>query len=467
MKQLLTTLLWGCLSVAYGQICTGSLSVTVAGSATGEPLVAAAETRGLLCATDPSGQAILTTTGGNGAYQYDWQGSAPDSAANYQLPAGNYSVLVSDSLKCNRRVDFMIDRVNPVLADYGLATQDACGDCYLEDGGYTYFYSDTAYLAEILDLPDNRALGNTTVCTFFDNPTQYCNGAPQLNRWWTIEAGDFRGRLRLFVARAELDVLATDGGFAGADELLATDGLCLLKYSGGMADCTNYNSAELFEQASGALAVYPVNLSREIYAVEVEVTGFASFYLQSCGVPVAASSLALTGEKQPARIDLQYTSSEDPTTVDFVVERGQIANQLVDWTAQAGTLSYSGVYTCTDEQPHEGWNYYRVRRTSHSGLVSYSNVVAFEFYPQLALELLGNPVVDRVAVRVSSSGDYRAAVYVTDDLGIRHHTQTVQLRRGQQVIRADLTGLSESAYFLTIENLDEPHLETIKFEKID
>ena len=467
MKQLLTTLLWGCLSVAYGQSCTGPLTVTVAGSATGEPLTAAAETRGLLCADDPSGRATLTTTGGNGQYRYDWQGSAPDSAANYQLPAGNYSVLVSDSLKCSRRVDFTIDRVDPVLANYGLAEQDACGSCHLDDGGDTYFYSDTSYLAQIADRADNRALGNTTVCTFFDSPTQYCNGAPQLRRWWTVEAGDYRGQLRLFVTHAELNALARDGGYSDAHALLAAEELCLLKYSGGPADCADYGSAELFGQAVGDLQVYPWNEALGIYAVEVDVTGFAAFYLQVCGSTVAPSSLELFGEKQTAQIDLWYTSGEYPGAVDFEIERGRIPNQFEPWESRTGTSSSTGIYRLVDTDPHEGWNYYRVKRTHRSGTVSYSNVVAFEYYPQLGAEVLGNPVREEVRVRVSAAGSFRAAVYLVDDLGRRYQERTVQIRKGQQVLTADLTGFAESVYYSTLENLDAPDRLTVKFEKID
>ena len=467
MKLLFTTLLLGYAWLALAQTCTGSLTVAITGSSTGQPLQVDATVRGLYCADSETGQALLTATGGNGRYTFDWPGALPDSAFLNNLAASSYGVIVSDSLKCSRTIGVQISELDPVAEDYALATQDACGSCFLADGGKPYFYSDTTYLAQIADLPDNRALANTTVCTFFDNPTQYCNGAPQLQRWWTVEAGDYTGQMRLFATRAELTQLAIESGLADLETLLGTESLCLLKYAGGPADCESFDRAELFSQSADALRVYPWNADASIYALEVTVTGFAAFYLQSCTGEVAPRHLRLSGQRGVDAVALTFTSSERPEAIDFVIERGRIASQFEELARQPGTQSYSGVYRHVDGAPHEGWNYYRIHQTHQNGTVSYSNVVAFEYYPLIGLSVLGNPVQTEVHVRVSAEAPFTGRISVVDDLGRRYHEQVVAVRKGQQIFTLPVDQFAAESYYFVVDNLDAGTRKTAKFEKMD
>ncbi len=106
------------------------------------------------CYQDSDGTISIEVQGGNPAYTYGWTGpAAGQNAANVNnLPAGNYTVLVTDMVGCSETFDFVIDEPEELqlLIDLTKTVNVYCfgestGQIYVQpiggNQGYTYNWS--------------------------------------------------------------------------------------------------------------------------------------------------------------------------------------------------------------------------------------------------------------------------------------------------------------------------------------
>lgn len=107
MKNVVLTAVILLFAVAYSQAqtCNGSLTVTIEGSSTGQPL-SATETHSNLSCNASSGSANgsidLTPAGGTPPYTFDWADimGTDDGEDRSSLAAGSYSVTITDANSC-------------------------------------------------------------------------------------------------------------------------------------------------------------------------------------------------------------------------------------------------------------------------------------------------------------------------------------------------------------------------------
>ena len=93
----------------YG--CTGTSGVTV-----NEPTILAGIAlleRNVSCPGGSDGSASVQANGGNGGYSYNWSNGQQGTLLN-NVPAGNYSVLITDSLGCTNTQNVLISQPAPL-----------------------------------------------------------------------------------------------------------------------------------------------------------------------------------------------------------------------------------------------------------------------------------------------------------------------------------------------------------------
>ncbi|RMG79069.1 MAG: PKD domain-containing protein, partial [Bacteroidetes bacterium] len=87
--------------------CTETANVDIT-----QPLELMADANGsnILCFGEATGSGFVSATGGNGGYQFDWGGvgSAPNASFNEDLPAGMYTITVTDSKGCTTTADLTL-----------------------------------------------------------------------------------------------------------------------------------------------------------------------------------------------------------------------------------------------------------------------------------------------------------------------------------------------------------------------
>jgi gliding motility-associated-like protein len=121
------------LTVTDANLCTATASIIVA-----EPTVldvTITQTAFISCGGLPTASLLATGTGGTLNYSYSWS-SGGGSASITNLPAGTYTVTITDANLCTDTASFVITEPAPIVANQTLVSGVSCnGVC---DGSVTY-----------------------------------------------------------------------------------------------------------------------------------------------------------------------------------------------------------------------------------------------------------------------------------------------------------------------------------------
>ena len=113
--------------------CDTTVSVLI----TGPPVLdATAVIDGVTCNGDCDGSIVLTPTGGVGLYQFFWTPVPPNGQGSngaFNLCAGTYTVVLSDSSGCDTTFTYVLGEPDPLVL-VGSAVQSACQVCNGEAG---------------------------------------------------------------------------------------------------------------------------------------------------------------------------------------------------------------------------------------------------------------------------------------------------------------------------------------------
>jgi gliding motility-associated-like protein len=150
------------LTVTDKNGCKDNSSVTVGLS----NLVVTNQKQDVLCHGDNTGSVSLSTSGGNGAYTYNWGGGQTGNSLS-GLSAGTYSFTVTDGSGCTKSQTITISQPNPISIASNLQDVDCAGgnngSIILTSsggvGGYSYNWSN----GNVSNLNSNLSAGSYTV----------------------------------------------------------------------------------------------------------------------------------------------------------------------------------------------------------------------------------------------------------------------------------------------------------------
>ncbi|MEM9921329.1 MAG: hypothetical protein AAF990_24725, partial [Bacteroidota bacterium] len=142
-----------------------------------EDFAASAQVEDVLCFGEDDGHIELAVSGGSPPYSYQWS-----SGNGQNLPAGSYTVTITDAEGCSTQLQTNIQQPDPLTCDY-LVTQQGCGAtneynaCPTVSGGvppYTYLWknNNTSQCLQSDDLQDFLlTITDANGCTIVQAPT--------------------------------------------------------------------------------------------------------------------------------------------------------------------------------------------------------------------------------------------------------------------------------------------------------
>lgn len=221
------------------KVCVGPLKVDVDGSETGVPLTIQSIYSNVYCQGSNEGAIELIITGGTPSYNCKWSNGAKTPAI-YNLAPGTYNVTVTDATLCEMEILIDLRLMDPIKDELYLAEEANCGECYLRDGGNTMIYQDVDYMAHVLDITDQKSLGNVEVCLSMANENIEFENSIMLKRSWSIKTSDGKALMSLFFTKEELHQLMLDAGYDPETTELSEEDFTINRFIGIDPDYQEY-----------------------------------------------------------------------------------------------------------------------------------------------------------------------------------------------------------------------------------
>lgn len=161
-------------TITNGSCPPSSAQVTITN--TGGPSVAVDNIQHVSCNGLSDGQATVSASGGSPGYSYQWSPQGGTGATSTLLPAGTYTVVVTDNLGCTADVQVVINQPDAI----SLTTSSNPSSCATPDGSaevvatggsgsYTYSWSPSGGSGSVAN---NLGAGNYTVTVTDGNGCQ-------------------------------------------------------------------------------------------------------------------------------------------------------------------------------------------------------------------------------------------------------------------------------------------------------
>ena len=411
--------------------------------------------------TTPSSNST-TITGLSGTTTVQW-------TLNYTDNAPACSTALAASISITPTTTFDASTVS--LASTPSAPYYSCITCNVKNGKtYTYYDNLGKIIAKVVD-PSGGVIemGVSEICEGYDyKPTGTPSSSdvktvttnvgdqqPYLPRHWSINPNTKTGQsvdVTLYFTKAEFDALkakavGTDYAFNDETNLLVT------KYDGGSAGAF---TAPTPSPATAKLIFPTITKSGTVYAATFSVSNFSTFYIHPNRFPFAPLPVELTtftGYNDGDKNILNWTTASEQNTNRFEIEKS-LENS--NWTyigtkPAAGNSTQELHYDFVDNYPVLGNNYYRLKIVDNDGTFKYSNVINIpvkEAFSNTFAGIYPNPTSGVLNVEIQSTQAYSTSIEVTDVLGRKISSKTIQLNKGISTTVFDFNQLANGTYIL-------------------
>ncbi|MET0462014.1 MAG: T9SS type A sorting domain-containing protein [Chitinophagaceae bacterium] len=190
-----------------------------------------------------------------------------------------------------------------------------------------------------------------------------------------------------------------------------------------------------------------------------------SFNGNLCGIVLPATMVSFKGNKDGARVLLDWVTVDEQRLSHYEVERsydGVTFTRIADVTAKDQQRNN---YTFPDEKPAFGNNYYRLKVMDDDGKYVYSNTVVVKFdQKNMGLVTIApNPAQQQVSIRLTGfeKGEYTLRLFNT--AGILFETRKVNLREHQQTeVMNRNRNIVPGVYMVTLHDENNNKLSTVR-----
>lgn len=179
--------------------------------------------------------------------------------------------------------------------------------------------------------------------------------------------------------------------------------------------------------------------------------GFSSFFLHSGSTPIPVKVEYFTGAKQGSNnlLDWKVSCTNTPNATLTLERSADSRNFASVYSITATALRCLQPFSYTDTRALPGMNYYRLKMTDASGVVTYSAIVAL-LNKDKGLEIVNitpNPVTEGTfKLNISSSNQIKMEVIITDIQGRVVQKNNVSLTAGFNALDMKVNNLAKGTY---------------------
>jgi trimeric autotransporter adhesin len=257
-------------------------------------------------------------------------------------------------------------------------------------------------------------------------------------------------KVRLYISKAELDALI-------AEPLSGVSSISNLKVLKNNDPCgaAIVNAAALLSPTNTLLT--DLQQGPNGYVLQVDVSGFSSFYFAASSGTLPLNLLTFKGKLQGNNTTLlEWETSSEVNTAFFTVERsidGSTFNSIGDVTAR-GNGTTKTKYPFTDNTISSLASaviYYRLKMVDRDGSFKYSGIVSIALADITdRISVFPNPVHSTVTVSIAAIHDEKVKWQVIDNTGRVVLQSNLNLLRGANMTTIDLAQLSTGSYYLRV-----------------
>lgn len=207
------------------------------------------------------------------------------------------------------------------------------------------------------------------------------------------------------------------------------------------------NSKILLSRSNNAISFTPTSVDAASYANRYSIVFGASL------LPV--TSIKLTTTAQASGVQIAWTTVGEFNVNDYTVQHSVDGAVFTDISTVAADNSSNAAYSVNDDKAVGGINYYRIKVSSNSGSVSYSNVASVtvgKSSPSIAA--YPNPLVGsklNIAFNNLEAGKYNIAVY--NVLGAKVIAKSITHVSGTNIEQLSINShLSAGSYTIKVSN---------------
>jgi hypothetical protein len=166
-------------------------------------------------------------------------------------------------------------------------------------------------------------------------------------------------------------------------------------------------------------------------------------------------------QREPYKLDIQWSTSIEQQTVQFVVERSSDQQnwETIGVVPARGNSQVIQNYTFTDVRPKPGVNFYRVREIDQSGQGLISDIARATVERKEEFSLYPNPVKDQASLYCQGGFQNGTVIKVFNQNGVF----VQQFRTGNaDVFKWDIRDYRPGLYLLQIQDVNTMQVKTIK-----
>jgi len=259
-------------------------------------------------------------------------------------------------------------------------------------------------------------------------------------------------KVRLYISKAEFDALAADvasgvGSIIQLKVIKNNDpcGPSIVSTTSTQLTPTNTALPDLTHGTNG-------------YVLQVNVSGFSSFYFAGSNSTLPLQLLTFTGTlKNSSNTELKWKTTNEVNTSHFFVERSvdaQYFDQIGRVAANGNSAAESDyTYNDLDVAKLESKNvFYRLKMYDNDGTYKYSNVIKVTMPDiQADLSISPNPVGADVNASITTGEACNADWQIIDNGGRILLKNATSLKKGNNKLNINISQLPSGSYYLKIK----------------
>jgi len=443
-----------------GQNCEGPLTLTMTGAQTNQPIQIEDMTYGVYCTEGSDGSIFLNVYGGTPQYQYGWHHDSISTSFAEDLAVGSYFVTVTDANGCSEERTITLITVDPLLDSLQLTDGSNCGSCYLNDATQSYFYFEDEYIGSVVDLTNDKDMGDIQMCAEIAEEGEYIDGDPVLLRSWIVKSDSTDlSNFRFFFSGYELEDLAERAGYPNGIQLINSHNLYVrLGETSGFTDVIlNYGdfTVTIFD---------PIN---KVYSIEI--TGIDDVIVKLLarnGVVLPIEWLAFSGEALETKNVLEWSTANETNNEGYFIEKSRNGLSFDQIGFVEGKNKEFNHYTFDDIHPFTGNNYYKLKQVDEDGKYSYSHIIRLIRKYDYEIYVLQNPFKQTLFLEIESNSKFEANISIFSINGQVVLNENRNIDNGVNSFQYDMNDLPEGNYVIRFFNKITNEFKTKKIIKI-